>query len=170
MCVPWPLLRQAHIGSFATLCWAARECRCWHGQLILESRAHGPCSSNGRQCQSLQRRLCSDCWRPFGPNPRGTTRSRALDSRLRRTAGSPWRRNVFPQRAAGAETAGRLRKFNFNPPSRSAFARNELVGWEGEKMLLPYCRASISAYFESAFPRRGSIFYIVTAITPLTRL
>lgn len=134
---PWPLLRRAHTGSFATLCSAGRECRCWHGRLIPESRAHGPCSSNGRRCRGSQRRLCSDWWRPFAPNPRGTIESPALDSRLRRTAGFPWRRNAFPRRAAGAETAGRLRKFNFNPPPGSARGKMNSRGdereWERKK-------------------------------------
>lgn len=119
----WPLLRRARTGSSATLSSASRECRCWHGRLIPESRAHGPYSSNDRRCRSSQRRLCSDWWRPFAPNRRGTTESPASDSRLRRTAESPWRRNVFPRRAAGVETADRLRKFNFNPPLSGQLAR-----------------------------------------------
>lgn len=173
MYAPWLLLRLARTGSFATLCSAGRECRCWHGRLIPESRAHGPCSSNDRRCRGLQRRLCSDWWRPFAPNPRGTTESLALDSRLRRTVGSPWRRNVFPRRAAGVEIAGRLRKFNFNPPIGSACAKMNSRGGEKKNvtsLLPPRVYSARGLFRERVSTTRRSIFYIVTAIAPLTRL
>lgn len=169
---PWPLLRRARTGPFVTLCSAGRECRYWHDRLIPESRVHGPCSSNGRRCQGSQRRLCLDWWRPSAPNSHGTTGSPALDCRLRRTAGSPWRRNAFPRRAAGAETAGRLRKFNFNS-LRISSRENEVSRGGGKKNVtsLPPARLFRRSLFrERVSTARRSIFYIVTAIAPLTRL